>query len=92
MRKFISLFYKRIFIEHLDLSCNDELGDDFSMFIIKYFNSLKLNEIEDFQLETIPHNTGPVEVRHKSTIIKEHFDKQKNLRHFEELNKLNKVH
>ena len=48
MRKFISLFYKRIFIEHLDLSHNDGLGDDFSNFIIKYFNSLKLKDIEVF--------------------------------------------
>ena len=39
MKKFISHFYRYVFIEDFALSYNDGLTDDFCHFVQKYFDS-----------------------------------------------------
>jgi len=69
MRKFISFFYNRIFIESLDLSYNYDLGDDFSTFVVKYFNNIILEKEHNFKLQYSGVLRKKIEFKRKSAVI-----------------------
>ena len=43
MKKMISLIYDQIFVENLDFSLNDALGEDFAQFVYKYISAYHLD-------------------------------------------------
>ena len=44
LNKFISLINYQIFIENIDLSYNNELGEDFAYFIYKYLEEYDIHK------------------------------------------------
>ena len=51
LKKFVSHFYKQVFIQNFDLSYNDGVGEYFAQFCIKFFDTYEFKKDPQFQFE-----------------------------------------